>query len=206
MPHFFRLMALCLVAVLVSCSSQQATQQAAVDVQDGDVCAVCGMYLRDAPGPRAEAWVAGKTRPLMFDSIRDFFAWTLQPEHQQTARALYVQNSALIDWQHPTTAATSFIDARRASYVAWQPLPGSMGPTLAPFATRAMAAHFVGEHGGAVLTFDAITPELVASLGSRCPPEGTTGVPACRAAPAGSQPTPETGTATHDMPSPSPTP
>lgn len=181
MPRFFRLMALCLAAVLASCGSQPTGRQAAVDVQDGDVCAVCGMYLRDAPGPRAEAWVAGATRPLMFDSIRDFFAWTLQPEHQQTARALYVQDSALIDWQHPTTAAASFIDARHAFYVAWQPLPGSMGPTLAPFATHAMAAHFVGEHGGAVLTFEAITPELVAGLGSHCPTEGAT---ACHAAPA----------------------
>lgn len=157
------------LALLAGCGGGRAPAQHAVDTHPDDACAVCGMYLDGSPGPRAQAWVAGRAKPLVFDSTRDFFAYVLQPENQAALQELFVQDSARIDWQQPSHAAVSFIDARRALYVAWQPLPGSMGPTLAPFATRAAAAAFVHEHGGAVLGFDEITPALVATLDYRCP-------------------------------------
>ena len=130
------------LALLVGCGGGRAPARHAVDTHPDDTCAVCGMYLDGSPGPRAEAWVAGRSKPLMFDSTRDFFAYVLQPENQASLQELFVQDSARIDWQRPSRAADSFIDARRAFYVAWQPLPGSMGPTLAPFATRAAAETF----------------------------------------------------------------
>ncbi|MFC5435634.1 nitrous oxide reductase accessory protein NosL [Rhodanobacter umsongensis] len=169
-PRSGRLAALALtLALLAGCGGGQVPAQRAVDTHPDDACAVCGMYLDGSPGPRAEAWVAGRAKPLVFDSTRDFFAYVLQPENQATLQELFVQDSARIDWQQPSHAAVSFIDAHRAYYVAWQPLPGSMGPTLAPFATRTAAAAFVHEHGGAVLGFDDITPALVATLDYRCP-------------------------------------
>ncbi|MGA0587656.1 nitrous oxide reductase accessory protein NosL [Dyella sp. KRB-257] len=158
-----------LLALLAACGDSPGVAQHAVDTHDDDVCAVCGMYLKGSPGPRAEAWLAGRARPLIFDSTRDFFAYVLQPENQARLRGLFVQDSARIDWQHPSHAAASFIDARSAAYVAWQPLPGSMGPTLAPFATPAAAAAFVQAHGGQVLRFDQVTTDLVSSLDYRCP-------------------------------------
>jgi copper chaperone NosL len=165
-----RLAALALaLALLAGCGGVQAPAQHAVDTHPDDACAVCGMYLDGSPGPRAQAWVTGRAKPLVFDSTRDFFAYVLQPENQAALQELFVQDSARIDWQQPSHAAVSFIDARRAFYVAWQPLPGSMGPTLAPFATHAAAAAFIHEHGGAVLGFDEITPALVATLDYRCP-------------------------------------
>lgn len=179
---------LLLPIVLAACGKAASGGEPAVAVPDGAVCAVCGMDLRDAPGPRAQAWVNGASKPLFFDSIRDFFAWVLQPENASNAQALYVQNSALIDWQHPTNAANSFIDARRAYYVAWQPLPGSMGATLAPFANRADAEAFVARHGGAVLGFAEVTPSLVANLASHCP-SGAEAAPACHAPAAGASTT-----------------
>jgi copper chaperone NosL len=168
--RFGRLAALVLaLALLAGCGGNPPPAKHAVDTHADDACAVCGMYLDGSPGPRAQAWVAGRAKPLVFDSTRDFFAYVLQPENQAALQELFVQDSARIDWQQPSHAAVSFIDARRAFYVAWQPLPGSMGPTLAPFATRAAAAAFVHEHGGAVLGFDEITPALVATLDYRCP-------------------------------------
>jgi copper chaperone NosL len=158
-----------LLALLAACGGTSGVAQHAVDTHDDDVCAVCGMYLNASPGPRAEAWLAGRTTPLTFDSTRDFFAYVLQPENRSRLQGMFVQDSARIDWQHPSHAAASFIDARSAFYVAWQPLPGSMGPTLAPFATRAAAAAFVQAHGGQVLRFDQVTTDLVSSLGYRCP-------------------------------------
>jgi copper chaperone NosL len=188
--RFGRLAALVLaLALLAGCDGGNAPAQHAVDTHPDDACAVCGMYLDGSPGPRAQAWVAGRAMPLVFDSTRDFFAYVLQPENQAALQELFVQDSARIDWQQPSHAAVSFIDARRAFYVAWQPLPGSMGPTLAPFATRATAAAFIHEHGGAVLGFDEITPALVATLDYRCPAQiaAASGSPSqCLAGPAAS--------------------
>jgi copper chaperone NosL len=172
------------LGLLDGCSGGRVPAQHAVDTHPDDACAVCGMYLDGSPGPRAEAWVAGRARPLVFDSTRDFFAYVVQPENQARLQEMFVQDSARLDWETPSHAAVSFIDARTASYVAWQPLPGSMGPTLAPFATRAAAVAFARAHGGAVLAFDDVTPALVSALGYRCPAAGSAANPPCRAAPA----------------------
>ena len=158
-----------LVLALAGCDKDPAAQQGAVDVHPDDACAVCGMYLDGSPGPRAEAWVRGRAAPLKFDSTRDFFAYVLQPENRQRLQALFVQDSERIDWEHPSGAAASFVDARTAYYVAWQPRAGSMGPTLAPYATHARAEAAAHAHGGEVLAFDAVTTALVATLDYRCP-------------------------------------
>lgn len=157
------------LALTAACGGTAAPARNAVDVRPDDTCAVCGMALSNSPGPRAQAWIADRAQPLMFDSTRDFFAYVLQPEHQPRLQDLFVQDTARIDWQHPGRDAASFIDARRAVYVAWQPLPGSMGPTFAPFGGRAAAEAFARTHGGAILAFDGITPDLVAALGYHCP-------------------------------------
>lgn len=157
------------LAMLAACGDAGGPARRAVDVQPDDICAVCGMELSRSPGPRAQAWIAGRARPLLFDSTRDFFAYVLQPENQSGLQDMFVQDSARIDWQRPGRDAATFIDARSAVYVAWQPLTGSMGPTFAPFSTRAAAQSFVRRHGGAVLGFDEVTPNLVATLQDHCP-------------------------------------
>ena len=159
---------------LAACSSSQAPPpQAAVDIHPGDTCAVCGMYIDAAPGPRAEAWVQGYKAPLKFGSTRDFFAYVLDPENKAGLQQLLVQDSAMINWQHPSNEARTFVDARTAWYVAWQPLSGEMGPTFASFAARREAEAFVRAHGGEVLDFSAVTPELTSRLGYACPTEGS---------------------------------
>lgn len=167
-----------------ACGGPAAPARHAADVQPDDACAVCGMELSNSPGPRGQAWVFGLARPLMFDSTRDFFAYVLQPEHQSRLQDLFVQDTSRIDWQHPGRDAATFIDARRAVYVAWQPLPGSMGPTFAPFGNRARAEAFARDHGGAILAFDGVTLDLVAALDYRCPATrvagGSQGAPPCR--------------------------
>lgn len=192
------------LALLAGCGGKPVPAHHAVDTHPDDACAVCGMYLDGSPGPRAEAWISGRSKPLMFDSTRDFFAYVLQPENRSGLRELYVQDTARIDWPHPGRDAASFIDARRAVYVAWQPLPGSMGPTFAPFADRAAAGAFVRAHGGAVLTFDAITSELVATLGCHCPAAGSANDAPCMAPQTGSAPPAATASAARPAPAPGP--
>lgn len=174
------------LAALAGCTGGQPPAQHALDTHPDDACAVCGMYLDGSPGPRAEAWVAGRAKPLVFDSTRDFFAYVTQPENQAGLQEMFVQDSARLDWEAPSHAAVSFIDARTASYVAWQPLPGSMGPTLAPFATRTAAVAFARAHGGAVLAFDDVTPALVSTLGYRCPASDSASTQPCLSAPTSS--------------------
>jgi copper chaperone NosL len=162
-----------LLVLLPGCGKDPVAQQRAVDIRKDDVCAVCGMYIDGSPGPRGEAYVAGRKMPLKFDSTRDFFAYILQPENKLRLQSLFVQDSAQIDWDHPANSAATFIEARTAHYVVWQPRPGSMGPTMAPYASRADAEAFVRKHGGEVLGFDDITTELTSSLDYGCPARGT---------------------------------
>ncbi|TAL89441.1 MAG: nitrous oxide reductase [Rhodanobacter sp.] len=168
------LLAALVVLLLTACGTGQAPPpQAAADIHKGDACAVCGMYIDAGPGPRAEAWVQGYKAPLKFGSTRDFFAYVLDPENQARLQQLLVQDSARIHWQHPSNAARTFVDARAAWYVAWQPWHGLMGPTFASFAKRQEAAAFVRAHGGEILGFSAVTPELTSLLGYGCPAEGS---------------------------------
>ncbi len=164
---------LLVVLVLLSLTAcergKPPSPQVAVDIHKGDVCAVCGMYIEAGPGPRGEAYVQGYKAPLKFGSTRDFFAYVLQPENKTRLQSLLVQDSAQIDWQHPSNEARTFVDARTAYYVAWQPLGGLMGPTFASFASRKDAAAFVRTHGGEILGFSEVTPELTSMLGYSCP-------------------------------------
>ncbi|CAM5786063.1 nitrous oxide reductase accessory protein NosL [Castellaniella caeni] len=141
-------------------------EQKPVDIQKNDTCAVCGMYLKNAPGPRAEAYVKGRKQPLKFDSTRDFFAYALQPEHRAILQHQFVQDCAKIDWNHPSDAADSFTDAQAAYYVAWQPLAGAMGPTLASFAQQGDATRFVQQYGGRIVRYTEITPQMISLLGT----------------------------------------
>lgn len=165
-----RTVLLVLALLVAGCHDPGSTSiQRPVAILKDDVCAVCGMYIAASPGPRGEAYVEGRKGPLKFDSTRDFFAYVLQPENKLRLQSLFVQDTARIDWHHPSNAADSFIDARTAYYVIWQPLPGSMGPTLASFEKHAAAMAFIEQHGGEVFRFDDVTPELIARLGYTCP-------------------------------------
>lgn len=156
------------IFLIGGCGRQKAAQPP-VPIGKGDVSVLCGMYVADQPGPRAEAYIAGAAQPLSFGSTRDLFALATSGEMSHRMQTMYVQDTARIDWQHPSNGAGTFIDARKAYYVAWQPLVGAMGPTLASFAERERAEEFIRREGGELLTFDEITPDLVSTLGYQCP-------------------------------------
>jgi len=172
------------LSLLAGCSGGTDHSDAQpVAIAPGDMCAVCGMYITHYPGPRGEAYLRGRAAPLKFGSTRDFFAYITQPDVRNRLGAVYVQDTARIDWAHPSNAAGTFTDARQAYYVAWQPVAGAMGPTLASFAHSADARSFIAAHGGQLLRFDQVTPELISMLGYRCPGDNA-------AEPAGGHPGP----------------
>lgn len=163
------LFAAALTLTLAACNRTPPAPQPPVGIVSGDTCAVCGMYIEGLPGPHGEAYIQGRATPLKFGSTRDFFAYVTRADLKSQLGALYVQNTKGLDWKHPSNAASSFIDARKAWYVAFQPLQGGMGPTLAAFARKQAAETFVQLHGGEVLRFAGVTPSLVTGLGYRCP-------------------------------------
>lgn len=152
---------------------QQPTRRAAMAIAPDALSASCGMRIAGSPGPRGEVFVQGRKAPLIFGSTRDLLGYVLQPENQARLDGVYVQDSGRVDWRHPSDAADSFIPASKAYYVAWQTLPGSMGPTLASFADRGQAMAFRQVHGGQVLRYRQITPELVSLLSYECPEAGS---------------------------------
>lgn len=161
--------------LLSACGRQtDPAHQPAVAIEKSDTCAVCGMFIALHPGPRGEGYIVGVKKPLKFGGgARDFFAFVTRPDVVHRLETLYVQDTARIDWAHPSDAADSFVDARTAYYVAWQPLLGEMGPAFASFARHDDAETFIQSHGGALLRFDEVTPDLVSNLTYACPPTGS---------------------------------
>ncbi len=162
--------AVVMLAALNGCEGgSDHAQQIPVAIMKGDTCAVCGMLIGSYTGPRGEAYVVGLKKPLKFGGTRDFFAYVTQPDLATQLESVFVQDCARIDWNHPSDAAESFVDARKAFYVGFHPLPGEMGPTFASFAKRADAETFIQAHGGALLRYDQITPLMVSRLDFTCP-------------------------------------
>ena len=133
-----------------------------VPIEDGEECAVCGMIIKNFPGPKGEAYVRGAELPLKFCSTRDLFAYTTQPEAESVLEAVFVHDMASTPWEDPTTDA--FVNGHDAWYVADQPLKGAMGPTLASFKERKDAIDFAERHGGRILTAADITASVISQL------------------------------------------
>lgn len=126
------------------------------EVTRATVCSLDGMTLLDYPGPKAQIHYAdGET--AFFCDTTEMFAMVLNPEQRKRIRAVYTQDMGKAEWRDPRG---HWIDARSAYYVHGSRRHGSMGPTIASFARREDAAAFAREHGGRVLAFDEVTPEM----------------------------------------------
>ena len=64
-------------------------------------------------------------------------------------------------------AAETFADATAMTYVMGSEAAGGMGPTLVPFSAPTDADSFTATHGGRTVTFDEVTPDLIADYSSR---------------------------------------
>lgn len=119
-------------------------------------CSLDGMTVDDFPGPKAQIVYAEGAPDFFCDTI-ELFSVLLKPEQQRTVAAVYVQDMAKADWNHPVG---QWIDARKAWYVVGSKAHGSMGATFASFAKEADARAFAARQGGQAYPFDKITPDM----------------------------------------------
>lgn len=148
---------LLLCIALSACDDSVVSALQPVDITRDTVCSLDGMTLADYPGPKAQIHYA-QGEPEFFCDIIEMFATYLRPEQQRPVRALFVQDMSKADWNSP---AGHWIDATRAFFVHGSDKRGSMGPTMATFAAEADARAFADKHGGQVLRFEQVKPELV---------------------------------------------
>ena len=125
-----------------------------------DLCPVCGMLVSKYPNWVATlVWKDG--RPKYFDGAKDVFKYLQAlPKYAPGRRRDDVRFIVVTDFYN-----LEKIDARKAFYVIGSDVMGPMGYELAPLATKADALDFFKDHKGKrILSFDQVTPEIVAQV------------------------------------------
>ncbi len=152
-----RLPSLLAVILAVAACTKELPPPVPQAVTQGTVCSLDGMMLMDYPGPKGQIQYADGSIEFFCDTV-EMFSILLRPEQQKRIRAVFTQDMAKADWREPKG---EWIDARSAYYVRGSRQRGSMGPTLAAFATRADAQAFAQKYGGSVLAFGEVTIDMV---------------------------------------------
>jgi len=145
--------------LLAACGADKGSDSSilAVEIDRSTSCALDGMLLADYPGPKAQIHYDCLNEPEFFCDTVEMFSIYLNPEQARRVSAMYVQDMAKADWDNPKG---HWIDARTATYVHGSKRTGSMGPTIASFASADDARKFADTEGGKVLRFDEVTPDM----------------------------------------------
>ncbi len=148
------------MAGLAGCGDKSADARAAAatEITASTACELDGMLLADYPGPKAQIHYAGTAAPVFLCDTVELFATLLRPEQVRKVLAVYVQDMGLADWDQPRG---HWVPAGSALFVRGSKKMGSMGPTLASFAMEADAKKFIDQHGGRLLRYAEVTPEMV---------------------------------------------
>jgi copper chaperone NosL len=157
MNRLLPLALLCALAIGLSACQKPAQSLQPIEPTRSTASAVDGMLLLDYPGPKGQIHY-GDGEVAFFSDTVEMTATALKPESQRKILAIYTQDMAKTDWDKPHG---HWIDARSAFFVAGSRKTGSMGPTLASFASRADADGFARQNGGKVFTFQQLTPDMV---------------------------------------------
>lgn len=145
-----------LAVLLAACGPSAQAPAVPVEITRSTTCSLDGMLLADYPGPKAQMHY-DQGPPDFFCDTMEMFSIYLRPEQQKRVRAVFVQDMGRTSWEKPEGA---WIDARTAVYVIDSKLRGAMGPTFASFAREEDAKAFAAKHGGKVVRFAEVTPEM----------------------------------------------
>lgn len=145
------------VLLLVAGCDQQTKTVLPREITRETACVLDGMLLMEYPGPKAQIHY-DQGEPEFFCDTMEMFAIYLRPEQKKPVVGLFTQDMGKADWRRPQG---HWIDAKTALYVAGSRQNGSMGPTLASFASKEDAEAFARKYGGKVLRFDQVTGDMV---------------------------------------------
>ena len=153
---------------------------AAVTIPAGATCDVCGMTIRQHPGPTTQIFYAeqrpsGHDNPARFDSTWEAFQYDFQRRDRGWTRtAFYVTDYSSVDYEIFTEAGTTFVSthpvaeaftpASDVTFVVGSSVQGAMGRDLIAFSDDEDATEFAAEHGGSEAAFDDVTRSTIAEL------------------------------------------
>lgn len=165
---------------LGSGGDSESSAPAAVTVPDGATCDVCGMNIRQNPGPNAEIFYGdhspeGHDNPARFCSTWEAYQYDFDRESDGWEdAAFFVTDYSAVEYEvtedggdlvlssHPE--AEAFVAASEVTYVVGSDAVGSMGKDLVAFSEAGDAESFQSEYGGDLATHDEVTPEVIGSL------------------------------------------
>ena len=155
-------------ALLLAACGQSVSKLAALEPGADAACALDGMVLKDYPASKAQIRYAdGQTD--YFCDVMELFGAVLTPDQRRPVAGLYVQDMGRASWKQPSG---HWISARDAWYVAGSRRPGSMGPTIVPFASADAARAFATVEGGKVLRFDQVDAGMLRMGGGAAHDQG----------------------------------
>ncbi|MDT8318031.1 MAG: nitrous oxide reductase accessory protein NosL [bacterium] len=153
---YLRIFFLCAILVVFSACEEDnkaASTASPAAISGEDECALDGMIVANYPGPKAQILYREEGKRDFYCETKELFHVYIEPGMEARVAALYVQDTALIDWKKPVN---NWIEAKSAFYVVGASIDGSMGPTYAPFKSRDDAAPFIKKYGGNIMTFNEV--------------------------------------------------
>jgi copper chaperone NosL len=148
-----------ILAVLctASCAREAAERPAAIEFNRSHACSACGMIIVDFPGAKGQIHYEN-SRMDAFCSTLDMLTFYLQPDRPKNIAAIYVNDMARADWEHPKGYWT---DAAKAFFIYGGDIMGPMGEAMVPFAQKKDAEDYIKKHGGRIVMLEQVTMEML---------------------------------------------
>ena len=162
--HALGLMYIALCLLAFSCREKRGGPVSA-DAKTG-YCSVCGMKVKSDERFSSEIIYPGGTK-LMFESAGDMLAFYSAPESYDEVPNTHKDRASIERILVKDYNGGNLIDAREAAMVYKSAVYGPMGPDIFAFSKQEEAEDFAARHGGTVVTFDEVTPEMVLNLRKR---------------------------------------
>lgn len=164
--HLQGLCLLICVWLVSACQPNQQVERPKPQLPTSDAIGYfCNMLVKEHEGPKSQIYLAGKTEPLWFTTVRDGIAYTKLPEESLGVSVLYVtaiDTTTEFNLSHPEILPDSWVQADWALYVIESNLRGGMGAMEAfPFREGSEASQFVDIYGGRIVRFSDIPEEYV---------------------------------------------
>lgn len=153
-----------------------------ITIGEADRCDVCGMVIRNHPGPIAQIFYADNEpadhgNPARFCSAWEAFQYDFNRQNEGwSRRAFYTTDYSDVDYEITTDGGERFISAHPSAeafaagesvtFDAGSSALGAMGPDLIGFTAATAAEAFADEYGGEVVAFADVTPSIISELGT----------------------------------------